>query len=519
MTHPHPNRRFVPQAVLTRSGKINTAGVSVNTVVRPVNTAGSKPTVNHPRPISNAYKKGYSQVTRPFNKYSANKNSIFNKKVNTVRVKDTTARDRAVVSENKGKGVNAVKASACWVWKAKNSSASNTFKKYSYIDARGRSKATHNRRSTRKKELLTVVSLEFLEKLLDESQVLLRVPRNDNIYSGELTFFLGLQVQQKEDGIFISQDKYMAKILKKFNFSTVKTTTTPIETNKALVKDEEAKVVDVHLYRLIIGSLMYLTTSRPDIMFVVYACARFHVTPKMSYFHAVKRIFRYLKGQPKLGLWYPRDSSFDLEAFSDSDYAGASLDRKSTTGDETVYKECEDIMERAATIASSLDAKQDSGSINRTQSIATLNESFPQGTDSSSGPRHNLVLPVQVNAVEVDKKKVILTEISIRSDLNLEDAGGIDCLPTATIFEDLARMGRKQTKNTEVPHTSDSTVDVPNAEHVPTHSHDPQLSGEDRLKLTELMDMCTKLSEKVLDLEHTKTAQAQEITNLKLRVK
>ncbi|GJS41306.1 retrovirus-related pol polyprotein from transposon TNT 1-94 [Tanacetum coccineum] len=96
MTHPHPNRRFVPQAVLTRSGKINTAGASVNTAVKPVNTVGSKPTVNHPKPISNAYKKGYSQVTKPFNKYSANKNSIFNKKVNTVRVKDTTTRDRAV---------------------------------------------------------------------------------------------------------------------------------------------------------------------------------------------------------------------------------------------------------------------------------------------------------------------------------------------------------------------------------------------------------------------------------------
>ncbi|GKD10526.1 ribonuclease H-like domain-containing protein [Tanacetum coccineum] len=119
MTHPHPNRRFVPQAVLTRSGKINTAGASVNTAVRPVNTAGSKPTMNHPRPISNAFKRGYSQVIRPFNKYSANKNSIFNKKVNTVKVKDTTARDREVVSENKGKGANAVKASACWVWKAK----------------------------------------------------------------------------------------------------------------------------------------------------------------------------------------------------------------------------------------------------------------------------------------------------------------------------------------------------------------------------------------------------------------
>ncbi|GJW53205.1 uncharacterized mitochondrial protein-like protein [Tanacetum coccineum] len=149
---------------------------------------------------------------------------------------------------------------------------------------------------------------------------------------GELTFFLGLQVQQKEDGIFISQDKYVADILKKFDFTTIKATSTPIETNKALNKDEEAKDVDVHLYRSMIGSLMYLTASRPDIMFAVYACERFQVTPKTSHLHAVKRIFRYLKGQPKLGLWYPRDSPFDLEAFSDSDYAGASLDRKSTTG-------------------------------------------------------------------------------------------------------------------------------------------------------------------------------------------
>ncbi|GJY80812.1 hypothetical protein Tco_0493563, partial [Tanacetum coccineum] len=166
----------------------------------------------------------------------------------------------------------------------------------------------------------------------------------------------------------------------------------------------------------------------------VCACARFQVTPKVLHIHAVKRIFRYLKGQPKLGLWYPRDSPFDMEAFSDSDYAGASLDRKSTTGgcqflskrliswkckkqtivansitkaeyvaaanccgqssgpihlvvDETFIKEWEDRMERAATIASSLEAQQDSSNINRTQSMATLNESFPQGTGSGSGPR------------------------------------------------------------------------------------------------------------------------------------
>ncbi|GJZ45627.1 putative ribonuclease H-like domain-containing protein [Tanacetum coccineum] len=148
---------------------------------------------------------------------------------------------------------------------------------------------------------------------------------------GELSFFLGLQVKQKSDGIFISQDKYAAEILKKFDFASVKTANTPIETNKALIKDEEAEDVGVHLYRSMIGSLMYQIASRLDIMFVVCACARFQVTPKTSHFNVVKRIFRYLKGQPKLGLWYLRDSPFNLEAFSDSDYAGASLDMKSTT--------------------------------------------------------------------------------------------------------------------------------------------------------------------------------------------
>ncbi|GJQ95580.1 hypothetical protein Tco_0006719 [Tanacetum coccineum] len=122
---------------------------------------------------------------------------------------------------------------------------------------------------------------------------------------GELTFFLGLQVTQKDDGIFISQDKYVDETLKKFGFSTVKTASTPMETSKPLLKDAEAEDVDVHLYRTMIGSLMYLTSSRPDIMFAVYACARFQ---------------------------YPKDSPFDLEAYTNSDYAGASLDRKSTTG-------------------------------------------------------------------------------------------------------------------------------------------------------------------------------------------
>ncbi|GJY51642.1 uncharacterized mitochondrial protein-like protein [Tanacetum coccineum] len=148
---------------------------------------------------------------------------------------------------------------------------------------------------------------------------------------GELTFFLGLQVKQKEDGIFISQDKYVTEILKKFGFSDVKTASTPMETHKPLLKDADGEDVDEHLYRSMIGSLMYLTSSRPDIMFAVCVYARFQVNPKSLHLHAVKRIFRYLKGQPKLGLWYPKDSPFDLVAYTNSDYARASLDRKSTT--------------------------------------------------------------------------------------------------------------------------------------------------------------------------------------------
>ncbi|GJR06343.1 putative ribonuclease H-like domain-containing protein [Tanacetum coccineum] len=149
---------------------------------------------------------------------------------------------------------------------------------------------------------------------------------------GELTFFLGLQVKQNPDGIFISQDKYVQDMLKKFDMENVRPATTPFEASKPKSKDEPDDAVNVHLYRSMIGSLMYLTASRPDIQFAVSACSRHQVTPLTSNLNAVKKIFKYLKGQPKLGLWYPRDSPFVLEAYSDSDYAGSHGDRKSTTG-------------------------------------------------------------------------------------------------------------------------------------------------------------------------------------------
>nr|GEU84915.1 retrovirus-related Pol polyprotein from transposon TNT 1-94 [Tanacetum cinerariifolium] len=115
-------------------------------------------------------------------------------------------------------------------------------------------------------------------------------------------------------------------------FSEVKITSTPMETQKPLLKDKDAEEVDVHIYRSMIGSLMYLISSRLDIMFAVCACARYEVNPKASHLYAIKRIFRYLKGQPKSGLWYLKDSPFDLMVYTDSDYARASLDRKSKIG-------------------------------------------------------------------------------------------------------------------------------------------------------------------------------------------
>nr|GEU49961.1 uncharacterized mitochondrial protein AtMg00810-like [Tanacetum cinerariifolium] len=137
-----------------------------------------------------------------------------------------------------------------------------------------------------------------------------------------------LEPGMKEDGIFLSQDKYVGDILKKFGYSDVRASNTPMDKENPWGKDGTGKDVDLHLYRSMIGSLMYLTASRPDIMFAVCAYARHQVTPKECHMHAVKRIFRYLKGHPKLGLWYPKESPFDLVAYSDSDHGGATQDLK-----------------------------------------------------------------------------------------------------------------------------------------------------------------------------------------------
>nr|GEY53232.1 hypothetical protein [Tanacetum cinerariifolium] len=131
------------------------------------------------------------------------------------------------------------------------------------------------------------------------------------------------RVLQKKDGIFLSQDKYVGDILKKFGFLDVRSANTPIDKENPWGKDRPGKDVELHLYRSMTESLMYLTASRPDIMFAVCACARHQVTSKECHLYVVKRNLRYLKGHPKLGLWYPKESPFDLVAYSDSDYGGA----------------------------------------------------------------------------------------------------------------------------------------------------------------------------------------------------
>jgi len=149
---------------------------------------------------------------------------------------------------------------------------------------------------------------------------------------GELSFFLRLQVKKTKDGIFLCQSKYCKEILKKFEMENCKAATTPMSTSSYMSVDETGTVVDQTKYRGLIGSLLYLTASRPDIMFVVCLCARFQSNPRESHYKVAKRILKYLKGTTFVGLLYPSYSFIHLVGYSDSDFAICKLDRKSTSG-------------------------------------------------------------------------------------------------------------------------------------------------------------------------------------------
>nr|GEV26092.1 copia protein [Tanacetum cinerariifolium] len=218
---------------------------------------------------------------------------------------------------------------------------------------------------------------------------------------GELTFFLGLQVKQKQDGIFISQDKYLTKILRKFRLTDGKSASTPIDTEKPLLKD-------------------------PD----------------------VKRIFRYHKGKPQLGLWYPKDSPFNLVAYSDSDYAGASLDRKSTTGGyqflgyRLISWQCK---KQTVVATSSTEAEYVAATSCYAQVLWIQNQLMYYGLIINAVSSKLLLLGHKTNDVVrlqalIDRRKVIIIEDTVRQALRLDDAESIDCLPNEEIFAELARM-------------------------------------------------------------------------------
>nr|GEX25486.1 hypothetical protein [Tanacetum cinerariifolium] len=444
---------------------------------------------------------------------------------------------------------------------------------------------------------------------------------------GELNLFLGLQVLQKKDGIFLSQDKYVGDILKKFGYSDVRSANTPMDKENPWEKDRTGKDVDLHLYISMIKALMYLTASRLDIMFAVCACARHQVTPKECHLHAVKRIFkylkghsklgkinlmamqkativatstteaeyvaaasgcgqvlwiqnqlldyghqvtpkechlhtvkrifRYLKGHPKMGLWYSKESPFDLVTYSDSDYGDATQDRKLTTGGSILEKY--------------------EYNIDFHQIVDFVEASLIRIKTTDEGTK---ILTT------VDGKPITISESSIRRNLKLKDEAGISSLPDAELFENLTLMGYNilpnqkfsfqkgtptephHTPSLEAPqspqHDLSSSIHPPSLA-LPTAADEPaSLLGDDsqgkacptvygleaeqdraniiktstfphdspprvtslaadegsmQQHLNELTDLCTRLQRQQTEMASKLTAQDLEIANLKARIK
>ncbi|GJX69688.1 putative ribonuclease H-like domain-containing protein [Tanacetum coccineum] len=268
-------------------------------------------------------------------------------------------------------------------------------------------------------------------------------------------FLYGQIEKEKKKGIFISQDKYVHKILRKFNYSDVKSASTPTDLEKPLVQDGDAADVDEHLYRSMIGSLMYLTASRPDIMFAVCACARFQVSPKSSHLLAVKRIFRYLKGKPSLG--------FDRKSTT----GGCSLDPKPTAGLWPSHIHPRSYPTRFLTVLfmANLDfcdkhnmaafLEKSTGSEGFHQVINFLARShicyaltkklavsvsftkqFWRSAEASTDDNGEVKI-----IATIDGHSMTITEASLRRHLKLDDNDGITALPNSEIFEQLALMG------------------------------------------------------------------------------
>jgi hypothetical protein len=149
---------------------------------------------------------------------------------------------------------------------------------------------------------------------------------------GELTFFLGIQVKQMKQGTFVHQTKYTKELIKKFNTAELMPVSTPMSTTISLDLDKNGEAANQREYRRLVGSLLYLTATKPDIQFAISLCARFQATPRSSHRTTVQRIFRYHKHTFEFGIWHYASSSLYLVGFSDADFVGCGIDRKSTSG-------------------------------------------------------------------------------------------------------------------------------------------------------------------------------------------
>nr|GEY40992.1 uncharacterized mitochondrial protein AtMg00810-like [Tanacetum cinerariifolium] len=309
-------RNSAPTTVLTKSGIVSIssarqsssrAAVPISTA-KPVNTAIPKPFVNVAKPRPNVFQKSYSQSRRPFHQTTTLKSRNLKEKVNTVK---------AVLNEMEPKKVTQALDDESWVEAIQDELL---FQDTICLDI--------GRFTSWFLLLLAYASfMDFTVYQMDIKSAFLYGTIEEEVYVSQPPGFMDLEFSNR-----VYKVEKALYGLHQAPRACIKTASTPMETHKPLSKDADGTDVDVHLYRSMIGSLMYLTSFRPNIMFAMCTCLRFQVQPKASHMHAVKRIFRYLKGQPTLGLWYPKNSPLDLISYSDSDYAGASLDRKSTTG-------------------------------------------------------------------------------------------------------------------------------------------------------------------------------------------
>nr|GEU45061.1 ribonuclease H-like domain-containing protein [Tanacetum cinerariifolium] len=469
MTHPHSNKHAVPTTVLTRSRLVplNTARL-VTTVVPQTN-------VKHQRPANHVVIKPHSPIRMPINLSPAPKNSNFHQKVTTVKTNkiqvshglgpqktlrllfdvqgnpQQALKDKGYVAfgrnpkgckitgkdnepevhvspssdtqkkhdekaKREAKGKSSVDFAPVTIVGPSSTNSINSFndadpsdnavssnleigRNYSFVDPSKYPDDPHMPAledivySDDEEDVGVEADFSNLETSITDSPIPTASVHKDHPVTqiiGDLT--LAPQTRRFKDsdypnnvykvvkalyGLYQAlracQDKYVAEILRKFGLTDGKSTSTPIDTEKPLLKDPDGEDVDVHIYMSMISSLMYLTSSIPDIMFVVCACAYFHVTPKVSHLHAVKRIFRYLKGKPHLGLWHPSDSPFNLVFWA-----------------SVLVKKTNDVVKLQALI---------------------------------------------------DRKKVVIIKDTIRQDLRLDDADGVECLPNEEIFAELARIG------------------------------------------------------------------------------